>query len=181
MKFYLAEVKLINRKIMLAKYNSSCFFCDRQIIAGKHTISRGGKKWLHSACVEAMKDGIQPIPSEDLGKDYSCGICYGCQKLRDCVDAHSINEPKPLEEDNVVQSDSEECRGCINHLDDNLVHLCTKTSVHQQHHHRQGLSAGDEEYCHGCESGVDADSAHTCGRQHRSMIWRWTQDAQIGC
>ena len=164
---------------MLAKYNSSCSFCDRHIIAGNHTISRAGKKWLHSACVEAMKDGIQPIPSEDLGKEYSCGICYGCQKLRHCVDAHSINEQEFLEEDIVVQSDSEECSECINHLDDNLVHSCTKSIVHQNHH-GYGASGEDEEYCHGCESGVDVDLAHTCGGQHRSMTWRWKQDPQMG-
>jgi len=163
---------------MLAKYNSSCSFCDRQIIAGKHTISRAGKKWLHSACVEAMNDGIEPIPSEDLGKDYSCGICYGCQKLRDCIDAHTSEEPESLEQ-NVGSDDEEECHGCINHLDADSAHSCSKTRGHPQPHLIRDLSAEYDEYCHGCESGVDADSGHTCGGQQRSMTWRWMQDSQI--
>ena len=163
---------------MLAKYTSGCSFCDRKIIAGKHTISRAGKKWLHSACVEAMNDGVEPIPAEDLGKDYSCGICYGCQKLRDCVDAHTRIDPEPLVQDDVVGSDDgEECHGCINHLDADSAHSCTKTRVHQHLNH--GQMDEDDEYCHGCESGADADSAHTCGGQQRSMTWRWMQDAQM--
>ena len=161
---------------MQARYNSTCSFCDRQIIAGKHTISRAGKKWLHTACVEALNDGVIPTSVEDMGKD-SCGICYGCLKLRVCVDAHTRNEPEPLETRGSGEED-EECHGCINHLDADSAHTCTKAQANQ--HHLLSPVFIDEDYCHGCENGLDADSAHTCGGPQRSMTWRWNQDVVIG-
>ena len=138
---------------MQARFNSTCSFCDRQIIAGKHTISCAEKKWLHTACVEALNDGVIPTSVDDMGKD-SCGICYGCLKLRVCVDAHTRSESEPL------LPKKEEDRGYIGE------------QLPAQHHpfHEE------EEYCHGCENGLDADSAHTCGGPQRSLAWRWKQD-----
>ena len=49
---------------MEARYHSTCSFCQREIIAGKHRISLLGKKWVHEACVEASNNGIEPIEKE---------------------------------------------------------------------------------------------------------------------
>ena len=71
-----------------ARYSSDCSFCNREIIPGKHHISLDDKNWIHSACLQAKRDGYTATPEEDMGKG-SCGICYACVRLKhECIDGH---------------------------------------------------------------------------------------------
>lgn len=112
---------------MLSRYTNDCSFCARKIVAGKHHITKCDGKWIHRACATAKEAGVIPTSAEDMGPEPSCGICYGCVKVRSCYDAHVQDDEERNPEDEIEElsdEDDVECVGCESGIDFPGAHTC---------------------------------------------------------